>query len=152
MSVTTKSISERVYQETVYSPLSFRVFNNVESNDGYFSRQIYDTKLVTILKNVAYKATMFSLPLLSSIELVARSCLSLVAYAVSLIATPIEWTLKVPVSVGYYKELPTTSISNKIYQFGFDLCNYNYGVSCVAWRSFYRVLFERNHVTQGLLD
>lgn len=152
MSGTTTSISTRVYDAVICGPISFRVYKNLQSNNGYFSQQIYDTKLVTILKNVAYKVTLVSLPLLSSIELVARSCLSLVCYGFSLITTPIEWTLKAPVSLGYYKQLPTTLISNKIYQLGLDLSSYNCRVTWAGWCSIYSFLFIRNHLSQGLLD
>jgi hypothetical protein len=151
MSASTTSLSARLYNGIVEKPLTWKAFNVVYSSNGCLSNQLYDTKLVTILKNVGYKTSMLSLAILGPIEWVARSSLSLVAYSFSLISTPIEWIIKAPVAL-YYKELPDTSISNKIYRFGYALLNFNAGISLSIGAAINNFIFYRNHLTQGLLD
>jgi hypothetical protein len=152
MSASTTSLSAKLYHGTVENSLTWNAYQSVLSPNGYVSRQIYDTKLVTILKNVGYKTSMLCLAVLAPIEWVARTSLSLVAYSFSLISTPIEWTLKTPFSLVFYKQLPTISISNKIYQFAYDLSNYNYGIAGVSGCAISNLLLHRNNLTHGLLD
>jgi hypothetical protein len=151
MSGSTILLLQRFYNEATSHPLTPKAYCNLTNVDGYFSRQMYDTKLVTVLKNVAYKTSMLTLAVLAPIEWIARSSLALVAYSLSLISTPIEWAVRTPVSLFYYKELPSISISRKIYQLAYDLSNYNLGSIDIFGCALHNFLFYRNHLAEGLL-
>lgn len=134
--------------DAVMTNYSYTAVKNLSKPDGYFSHQVNDRKLLTVLKNIAFKTSMLGLVCLGSIEWVAKSALSLIAYTFSLIATPIEWAVKTPYSLYNNQEFPALTTSDKIFEFGRDLLkpeNPN-GVSV----SLYSFLFIRNRLTQGL--
>jgi len=151
MSGSTSSLLARGYDGIICSSLTERALDCLY-NGGCFSHQLYDTKLVTVLKNVGYKASRLGIAVLAPIELVARSALSLIAYGFSLISTPVELTLKAPVSLLFYRELPRMSISKKIYQLGYDLCYHNRLIAEEFGASISNFLFYGNNLTQRYLN
>lgn len=146
--MSTSSLSATFYAAAVKNH-SNSAMDNLRSQDGWFSHQADDRKVLTILKNIAYKTSMAGLVVLGSIELVAKTALSLVAYGFSLISTPIEWTIKTPYSLIKNKQMPDLSISNKIYSFGNDLLG-DQNVRPV-YCSLYNLFFDRNRLTQGVV-
>jgi hypothetical protein len=137
---------------TIYDrfPESFtcNICSNIYHNK-YFTHDLYDPVGVTFLKNLASKTSCVALIFLAPIEWISRLGLSISAYTLSIISSPIEWTVKLPFSLLFYRDLPSSSISSKIYNFAYHLCFNNYhSLDALGWSI--GILLDPAYLTKNL--
>lgn len=120
--------------------------------DGPLKQSIFDTKLVTILKNVAFKMTQLEIIAFGPIEWVARASLALVAFSFHLISTPIEWMIETPFLALNNRKDHNMIISRNFRFLSHCLLQSNIFLARNWGASVYNFLLARNHLTRGLLD
>jgi hypothetical protein len=143
MSSNNVQLSTLIYNQLI-TPISFRIHKSIPRSKC-FDHLPEDREAVLILKNVGFKFSYLSLVFFAPIEFVVRTALSFVAHTFSIVSFPIEWIFKLPISLIFYKKLPSNFFSNKIYNLAVDLQSQNHNIMTACHFGIYTLLYSRNN-------
>jgi hypothetical protein len=149
------SLLEKSFNAIVKVTITSRIYALLDSENGILALEPDDEKKIKVLKNVAYKVSMFSLLIFGCFEWVGRTVLSLSFYSLYLLLKSITWMVKKSVEIVQNSEkekqpFPSScfslKIANKVYTLGLSLLASNKPLSCDILDATMDLFFVRNNL------